>query len=518
MPTRTRTLNRLKARTLDTRYRTRPPQRRRKSLPLRLARRCTQSWTFLYRSPGKAGSPSSGSVRCARSPWRRPASWRPGAPAHRQRREPEARSRLPSGEGELQRLRRTPHHVACGRPGAMPSSRSAMGGNFLKDAARLAPIPVDKITTEDVLAVLSTDLADEMHHGIAATRPHRARLGCRQGARVSSPEVENPARWRGHLEQTPARGASGTRGPHHPALPYAEVPIFMGAAEGGGHGARALEFTILTAARSGEAFGARWAEFDLERPRRTVPAERMKARREHRVPLSRAALAILERPARGRGRASLYFPAGAASQPLTAGEVVGARRLNAGSPCTASALPSATGRPRRRLPARSRRAGFGTHRRQRRRARRSARDLFDKRRRELMEAWAEFCTAERGKVLAFAALEPCRSKQDKIIMASLAKTGMLLTVTPVCDGSRDRDLRDRREPSLEVEAAPERFRLRRLLRQALAKLRDRVGAPGLAAESGCRDGRGPKPLSLSRLKEADLCHGLCRAPPLHQKA
>jgi integrase len=105
---------------------------------------------------------------------------------------------------------------------------------------------------------------------------------------------ENPARWRGHLAKLlPAR--SKVRAiEHHAALPYPELPGFLAALRGQeGTAARAFEFLILTAARTGEVIGARWNEIDLLDKVWTVPAARMKARREHRVPLSPRALAIL---------------------------------------------------------------------------------------------------------------------------------------------------------------------------------------------------------------------------------
>jgi integrase len=98
-------------------------------------------------------------------------------------------------------------------------------------------------------------------------------------------EGENPARWRGHLDMLLQKRQKLTRG-HHAAMPYAEVPAFLPRLrEVKGVGAAALEFTILTAARSGEAIGARWSEFDLDAGIWVVPAERMKAGVEHRVPL-----------------------------------------------------------------------------------------------------------------------------------------------------------------------------------------------------------------------------------------
>jgi integrase len=108
-------------------------------------------------------------------------------------------------------------------------------------------------------------------------------------------EGENPARWRGHLDKVlPAR--SRVREVEHlAALPYEELPAFLvNLRTREAVAARALEFLILTAARTGEVIGARWNEIDVADKTWTVPADRMKARREHRVPLSARALAILQ--------------------------------------------------------------------------------------------------------------------------------------------------------------------------------------------------------------------------------
>jgi integrase len=105
---------------------------------------------------------------------------------------------------------------------------------------------------------------------------------------------DNPARWRGHLDNVlpPTRQLKKTQ--HHAALPYQELPAFMATLRATtGVVTRALEFTILTAARTGEVIGARWSEIDLKAGVWTVPAGRMKAGREHRVPLSAQALEIL---------------------------------------------------------------------------------------------------------------------------------------------------------------------------------------------------------------------------------
>ena len=105
---------------------------------------------------------------------------------------------------------------------------------------------------------------------------------------------ENPARWRGHLDKQLPQKTKVREVAHHAALPYAELPAFLPTLRAQvGVSARALEFLLLTAARTGEVIGARWSEIDLIDKVWTVPAGRMKAHREHRVPLSPQALAIL---------------------------------------------------------------------------------------------------------------------------------------------------------------------------------------------------------------------------------
>jgi integrase len=106
---------------------------------------------------------------------------------------------------------------------------------------------------------------------------------------------ENPARWRGHLDVLLPARSKVRQVEHHAALPYSEIGTFMAALRTReGVAARALEFAILTAARTGEVLGARWDEVGLEAKVWTVPASRMKGGREHRVPLSRAAVALLK--------------------------------------------------------------------------------------------------------------------------------------------------------------------------------------------------------------------------------
>lgn len=119
----------------------------------------------------------------------------------------------------------------------------------------------------------------------------------------------NPARWKGHLDHLLPKPSKVSKVEHHAALPINDVGAFMvrlRAMEG--TGARCLEFAILTAARSGEVRGARWSEIDIKAKTWVVPAARMKMGREHRVPLSDAALALLKAQPKIDGN-HLVFPA-----------------------------------------------------------------------------------------------------------------------------------------------------------------------------------------------------------------
>ena len=129
-------------------------------------------------------------------------------------------------------------------------------------------------------------------------------------------EGENPARWRGHLDHLLPRPSKLARG-HHAAMPYDEVAGFVADLRGReALAALALEVCILTAARSGEILGMRWDEIDLDKKVWTVPAHRMKAGREHRVPLSQRATDILVRLGEGRS-GDFVFPGQRRDKPLS---------------------------------------------------------------------------------------------------------------------------------------------------------------------------------------------------------
>jgi integrase len=128
---------------------------------------------------------------------------------------------------------------------------------------------------------------------------------------------ENPARWKGHLDKVLPARTKVRKVRHHAALPYAEVAAFIKTLRvQEGLAARALELAVLTAARTNEVIGARRSEFDLEAGMWTVPAERMKAQRAHRVPLSATAV-VLVRRLLGDTDTELLFPGGKKEKPLS---------------------------------------------------------------------------------------------------------------------------------------------------------------------------------------------------------
>jgi integrase len=166
------------------------------------------------------------------------------------------------------------------------------------------------ITTEDVLAVLQPIWLSKPE---TAKRTQGRIENVMDAARAKGLYAgSNPARWRGHLDKVLPSRSKRSKG-HHAALPYKDLPAFMiELRTRTGIAARALEFLILAAARSGEVRGMTWAEIDTEARRWTVPGHRMKAGKAHRVPLTDRALEILTEIARlrpaGDNGAALVFP------------------------------------------------------------------------------------------------------------------------------------------------------------------------------------------------------------------
>lgn len=184
-------------------------------------------------------------------------------------------------------------------------------------AAVLCPMPVNDITTDDVLAVLRPiwRRTPESASRVRARLERVFSAAKAKGARTG----ENPARWKDHLDALlPKRRRTQKR--HHAALPFREIAEFMAELRGRvAVSARALEFTILTAARTSETLGAKWSEINLVEGVWIVPAERMKARVEHHVPLSQAALDVLNevRPLLGKANDGYVFPGQKRGRPIS---------------------------------------------------------------------------------------------------------------------------------------------------------------------------------------------------------
>jgi integrase len=263
-------------------------------------------------------------------------------------------------------------------------------------------LPVSEIDVGDVLKVLEpiwttkTETASRVRQRIETVLDYARARSYRNG--------DNPARWRGHLAQILPPRMKVQRVKHQPALPYNEVPsLLSGLLNQNGIAALALRFLILTAARSSEVTGATWNEIDLKNAIWTVPAERIKSARAHRVPLSKQALKILTafpqrqgiifKNAKERGLSSGAFRALLDRMDIT--DVVphgfrssfrdwAAERTNYPREVAEAALAHVTGD---KVEAAYRRS-----------------DLFEKRRR-LMNEWAIFCTRPilHDKVVKFRA-------------------------------------------------------------------------------------------------------------------
>lgn len=158
----------------------------------------------------------------------------------------------------------------------------------------MGDLPVGEVQTAHVMAALGpiwrtkTETATRLRGRIESVLDYAKVLGWRTG--------ENPALWRGHIAKLLPKPSKVKTVENHAALPWRDMGSFMAELRTrGGLPARALELTILAAARSGEVLGARWGEFDLSEAVWRIPATRMKARREHRIPLSEPALAVLNK-------------------------------------------------------------------------------------------------------------------------------------------------------------------------------------------------------------------------------
>lgn len=261
--------------------------------------------------------------------------------------------------------------------------------------------PVAAVDTGAVVRVLEpiwskkTETASRLRGRIENVLDYAVARGWRQ---------ENPARWRGHLQKLLPARSKVQRVEHHAALPWRQMGAFMATLrEQDGVAARALEFAILTAARTGEVIGARWEE--LNGDVWTVPGERMKAGREHRVPLSPAALAVLTAIESARGLAgSFVFPGGKKDKPLSSMALLMLLRRMGRGDLTVHGFRStfrewaaeATAYPREVAE-----LALAHVNKDKVEAAYQRGDLFEKRRR-LMADWAEFCdrVAVSGEIVS----------------------------------------------------------------------------------------------------------------------
>jgi integrase len=289
-------------------------------------------------------------------------------------------------------------YIAAHRAGWANAKHAAQWTATLETYAfpTLGDLPVGAVETGDVTKALEP---------IWSTKPETAgRVRGRMEAILDYAKMhgwrstaENPARWKGHLDHVlPARSKVRTV-KHHAALPWGEIGSFMQALrQQPGIGAKALEFAILTAARTGEVVDARWDEIDMKAGVWIVPPERMKAGREHRVPLSPPAMILLAEMAKVRlstDPAAAVFPGAKAGRGLSNMALLAPlRRMNRGD-LTAHGFRStfrdwigeATNVPREVAEmALAHAVGDKTEQAYQRG------DLFQKRRR-LMDDWAVFC-------------------------------------------------------------------------------------------------------------------------------
>jgi len=213
-------------------------------------------------------------------------------------------------------------YIAAHAPGWRNAKHAAQWRATLEQYAYpiFGNVPVQSIDTGLVTKALEpiwttkTETASRVRGRIESILDWATARGYRRG--------DNPARWRGHLENLLPARAKVQKVQHHEALPYAEMAAFFAALrEQQGTAARALEFTILTAARTSETIGATWDEIDFDDATWTVPAERIKGGREHRVPLSASALAVLRAQQKAQHEAGykgqFVFPGDKPGRPLS---------------------------------------------------------------------------------------------------------------------------------------------------------------------------------------------------------
>ncbi len=175
--------------------------------------------------------------------------------------------------------------------------------------------PVNTISTEDILKILSPIWTTKTETAKRVQGRIENILDFAAAHKYCDPM--NPARWRGHLDKLLPKPSRVKRVIHHPSMPFTEVPTFMEElSRNGSVSALALQFLILTATRTNEVLQAQWSEIEMETAIWTIPASRMKAKQEHRVPLPDVAMAVLEALPHIEGN-SYVFPGARHGRPLS---------------------------------------------------------------------------------------------------------------------------------------------------------------------------------------------------------
>jgi integrase len=274
---------------------------------LQISRYDTKSWLFRYTMDGHADSMGLGPVNTTSL-----AKARERAQRARELLQDGINPRLARDEKRLQQKVEAAKamsfrqcadaYIATHRASWKNSKHAAQWHSTFNDTKRGKRVypAATRLINDLPVATIDTDLVVKVLKPIWTTTPEsasriRGRIETVLDWATASKfrHGDNPARWRGLLEILLPGRTKASRG-HHDAVPYKEISAFMMTLrDKRGVSARALEFTILTATRTSETIGAKWSEFDLQEKMWTIPAERMKAAKEHRVPLSDRAMEVL---------------------------------------------------------------------------------------------------------------------------------------------------------------------------------------------------------------------------------
>lgn len=269
-------------------------------LYLNVAATGSKSWIYRYMLHGRARSMGLGSVHDVTLAQAREKAARyrsivksgidplEGKHAERAQHRADAAKRITFGKAAEQ-------YIAAHQDSWKNAKHQSQWTNTIRDYAKpmIGNMDVANITTEHILRVMQpiwsdkTETAVRLRGRIEKILDWCSVRGFRSGV--------NPARWKGNLDSLLPPAARVQKKGHFAALPYKDMTGFMQELKAAaGTAARAVEFAILTAARSGEVRGARWEEIDMQERLWIIPAERMKMGKEHRVPLSDAATAVLQ--------------------------------------------------------------------------------------------------------------------------------------------------------------------------------------------------------------------------------